>query len=165
MYLSRLFFFFNTDTGQMNILGIPMFSVIWLGFRGNLLTSVSGLVVTWVAGLGVALSESLEALFLMRGLETGIFYSSFSTSTKNSLVLCSLIEIFVEVRWLFIAIGLMTFGDGSHYVSTKVRKCIFKRVWTTWKLYGNRIQFACVCVYLGVLMYVCVHKYSFFHAK
>ena len=85
-------------------------------------------MVTWVAGLGVALSESLEALFLMRGLETGIFYSSFSTSTKNSLVLCSLIEIFVEVRWLFIAIGLMTFGDGSHYVSTKVRKCIFKRV-------------------------------------
>lgn len=147
----------------MNILGIPMFSVIWLGFRGNLLTSVPGLVVTWVAGLGVALSESLEALFLMRGLETGIFYPSFSTSTKNSLVLCSLIQIFVEVRWLFITIGLMTFCDGSYYVSTKVRKCIFKRVWTTWKLCGNRIQFACVwvCTWVCWCMYVYINTHFF----
>lgn len=91
----------------------------------------------------MALSKSPEASFLMSGLEMGIFYSSFSTSTKNSLVLCSLMSIFMEVRWLFITIRLMMFCDGS-YVSTKIRKYIFKHVLTTWKLYGNKIKFACV---------------------
>lgn len=120
---------------------------------------------SWLCS-GVALSKSLEASFLMRGLETGIFYSSFSTGTKNSSVLCSLIQIFVEDRWLFITTGLMMFCDGS-YVSTKVRKCIFKRRWTTWKLCGNKIQFACVwvCTWVCWCMYVYINAHFLMQDK
>ena len=120
---------------------------------------------SWLCS-GVALSKPPEASFLMSGLEMGIFYSSFSTSTKNSLVLCSLMSIFMEVRWLFITIRLMMFCDGS-YVSTKIRKCIFKHVLTTWKLYGNKIQFACVwvCTWVCWCMYVYMNTHFLMQDK
>lgn len=71
-------FFFHT---HVTIFGIPMFSVMWLGFRGNLLTSVPGVVVIGVAGPGSAArswpalwswASHLKSLFLiykLRGLE------------------------------------------------------------------------------------------------
>lgn len=99
--LPRVFFkYTQRHTRQINILGIPMFSVMWLGFRGNLLTSVPGAVVTWVACLArlpaadqlCDLEEVTWGLWFriheMRGLGEAVL-RVYSTRTKNSLVLCS----------------------------------------------------------------------------
>lgn len=79
-------FFFNTDTGQMNILGIPhvfllydLASVATFWLQSRACGYLGGR--SWLCS-GVALSKSLEASFLMRAWERE-FYSSFSTSTKN----------------------------------------------------------------------------------
>ena len=58
------------------------------------------------------------------------------------------------------------FCDGS-YVSTKIRKYIFKHVLTTWKLYGNKIKFACVwvCTWVCWCVYVYINTHFLMQDK